>query len=391
LSAKGGSDTPLAALSFNRATLRVGVRDDYIGWNEDGRKQFLDNVICNHRFLIFPWVRVQNLASHVLAKSLNQIQADWEEMYGHRPKLVETFIDSERYRGTCYLAANFKYIGETKGFGKHGNKFEFHGNKKKVFIYELDKRFIKSIAPHLQRTVRPALPEKTDFLESLIVEQGKTITYAKNILDLLGLTPENVSVLHEDMAQYLNKFRPSFNHMEQPKHFASYILGLMSELPGKSMEPIALISGDSNNVRLMQHFITASNWNEDTMKSIHHDIFSANMSEDDGVFTIDGCDFAKKGHESVGVSRQYCGALGKTENCQASVMLGYNGSEGFGLVDARLYMSKIWFSKEYEDRWFKCRVPDDIVFQTKNEIAIDLLTSAVNSGKFSNHLPGTNL
>ena len=132
-------DRPLAALSFNRAALRVGVRDNYIGWNEEGRKKYLKFVVSNHRYLILPWVKVKNLASHILGLCLRRLKGDWCQFYNCEPLLVETFVNSDQYWGTCYLASNWVYVGETKGFGKQGNKFEFHGQKKKVFLCELDK------------------------------------------------------------------------------------------------------------------------------------------------------------------------------------------------------------------------------------------------------------
>ena len=107
-------ERPIAALSYNRASLRIEARDLFIGWSDEGRQQLLNNIICNHRFLIFPWVKVKNLASHILAKSLYAVRHDWNELYGIEPKLVETFVDSNCYVGTCYLAANFKFIAETK-------------------------------------------------------------------------------------------------------------------------------------------------------------------------------------------------------------------------------------------------------------------------------------
>jgi hypothetical protein len=98
---------PVAALSFNRASLRVGARDEYIGWNTEEKQQGLHRIVNNNRFLIVPGVRIRNLASHLLSRVLRLLQRDWERLYGVRPFLVETFVD-ERYRGTCYQAANWK-------------------------------------------------------------------------------------------------------------------------------------------------------------------------------------------------------------------------------------------------------------------------------------------
>ena len=105
-----------------------------------------------------PWVRVKNLASHLLSQSLRRLKTDWPRLFGVSPYAVETFVDLNRYTGTCYHAANWRYVGETLGFGKVGKAFVYHGNRKGVFLYLLDRRLLKLASqfprrpdPHLER------------------------------------------------------------------------------------------------------------------------------------------------------------------------------------------------------------------------------------------------
>ena len=113
-------EVPIAALSYNRAALRIGVRDNFIGWNDEQKQKYLPHVVNNNRFLILPWVKIGNLASHLLSRTLKMLKTDWYSMYGVRPYILETFVDQEKYKGTCYKAANWHYLGETKGFAKEG-------------------------------------------------------------------------------------------------------------------------------------------------------------------------------------------------------------------------------------------------------------------------------
>jgi SRSO17 transposase len=91
------------------------------------------------------------------------------------------------------------------------------------------------------------------------------------------------------------------------------------------------------------------------------------------MLTIDGSDFAKKGTHSAGVARQYCGCMGKVENCQAGVFIGYAGKEGYGLLDGRLYLPEAWFDEEHKARREKCDIPEGITFRTKPQIALDMI------------------
>ena len=100
------------------------------------------------------------------------------------------------------------------------------------------------------------------------------------------------------------------------------------------------------------------------------------------MLTVDGSCFPKKGNESVGVARQYCGRLGKVDNCQEGVFIGYTSSKGYGLIETRLYMPEKWFGDDYKERREKCGVPEELKFQTKPAIASDMLLKIISSGLF---------
>lgn len=131
----------VALLSWGAASLRNGPRDGYVGWNEATRKAKLDRVVNNARFLILPWGRRPHLASRVLAANLRRLSRDWEEAYGHRVVLAETFVDTSRFRGTCYRASNWIHVGETKGWSKSGGAYRFNGQPKSVWLYPLARDF----------------------------------------------------------------------------------------------------------------------------------------------------------------------------------------------------------------------------------------------------------
>lgn len=107
-----------------------------------------------------------------------------------------------------------------------------------------------------------------------------------------------------------------------------------------------------------------------------------------GMLSVDDTGFVKKGKHSVGVKRQYCGRLGKTENCQSGVFLAYAGDEGYGLVDYELYIPQEWFSEAYTDLHKECHIPEEKVFSTKNEIALRMLNQAIGSGLFQTQWVG---
>jgi len=140
----------IGALSFSSACWTIKARDQYIGWTEAARRANLQRLVCNDRFLIVPTVRVENLASHVLALALRRLPRDWQQRYHVRPVTVETFVDPSRFEGTCYLAANWTYVGDTSG--------RRDGVAKKIFLYFLSAKWQESLCyqPKIQLgDVRP--------------------------------------------------------------------------------------------------------------------------------------------------------------------------------------------------------------------------------------------
>jgi hypothetical protein len=131
----------VALLSWGAASLRNGPRDRYVGWDEATKKAKLDRVVNNARFLILPWSRRPHLASRVLGANLRRLSRDWEQVYGHPVVLAETFVDTSRFRGTCYRASNWIRVGETQGWSKSGAAYRFHGQPKAVWLYPLARDF----------------------------------------------------------------------------------------------------------------------------------------------------------------------------------------------------------------------------------------------------------
>jgi hypothetical protein len=134
---RSGKGQWLGGLAFSASAWRVRARDQWIGWSDRARRENLNRVVSNSRFLILPWVRVKNLPSHVLAKALARLRADWQRRYGFQPVLVETFVDHSRFLGTSYRAANWLYVGKTAGRGRQDRKKIFSLSPKDVYVYSL--------------------------------------------------------------------------------------------------------------------------------------------------------------------------------------------------------------------------------------------------------------
>ena len=128
---------PISALAFSSAPRHLGARDRFIGWSGSQRRAHLHWVAYNTRYLLMPWVKVPHLASHLLARVAGQIAVDWQALYGHPVYLLETFIDPERFRGTCYRAANWTYLGLTTGRGKADQTSRPNRSLKQLWVYPL--------------------------------------------------------------------------------------------------------------------------------------------------------------------------------------------------------------------------------------------------------------
>jgi hypothetical protein len=136
----------LGCLQFSSPAWKMAPRDRWIGWNKEQRGCNLQKIINNSRFLILPWVQVKNLASAILALACRVVPGDWEQQYGIRPVLVETLVDTSRYRGTCYQAANWTHLGSTSGRGRQDREHARHGKAPKaIYVYPLTSRFREAL------------------------------------------------------------------------------------------------------------------------------------------------------------------------------------------------------------------------------------------------------
>ena len=131
----------LAVLGFASSAWRLSSRDRFIGWNDEQRIANLRYVVSNARFLILPWIRCPNLASRILGGIVRRLPQDWEERYHYRPVLLETFVQLDRFTGTCYKAANWIRLGTTDGYSLYGIKQRKQMPTRAVFVYPLIRKF----------------------------------------------------------------------------------------------------------------------------------------------------------------------------------------------------------------------------------------------------------
>lgn len=138
---------PIACFGFSSAVRQNRCRDKYIGWTKEIREKKLNQIAYNTRFLILPWVKVNYLASHLLSRISRILPPDWQKYYGHPIYYLETFVDTERFQGSCYQAANWHYLGKTSGRGKNNPGYDQKVSIKSVWGYPL----IRNFRDHLAR------------------------------------------------------------------------------------------------------------------------------------------------------------------------------------------------------------------------------------------------
>jgi len=192
-----------------------------------------------------------------------------------------------------------------------------------------------------------------------------------------NLAPGDVEALGEELLAYHQVFSPLFLREEQRHWALRYLQGQVLELERKAIAPLAQAL-EGGNVQAMQQFISAGAWDDAVILQRHQELVAQTLGDDaTGVLILDGCDFPKQGKESVGVAPQWCGALGKVANCQASVLACYASRYGYTLVDRRLFLPERWFTDAYQDRRQRCGVPEDQTFHTKPELAWEMLEALV--------------
>lgn len=139
------NDNPLACLLFGAAAWKMAPRDSFIGWDDDRRKHKLHLLTNNMRFLILPWIGVPHLASHLLGQVTRRICTDWLKKYGHPIYLLETFVEHQRFYGTCYQAANWQYVGQTKDCTRNDRYNSIQVPIKDVYLYPLTPDFREAL------------------------------------------------------------------------------------------------------------------------------------------------------------------------------------------------------------------------------------------------------
>jgi len=139
------SDRPIACLAWGSAPWYIGARDRFIGWRKETRERNLHLIANNLRFLILPWVQISCLASSLLALNRRRLSQDWQDLYNHPVYLLESFVDTERYKGICYQADNWICVGQTTGLGKLSKSRQPQLSKKAVYVFPLTKNFRREL------------------------------------------------------------------------------------------------------------------------------------------------------------------------------------------------------------------------------------------------------
>lgn len=217
----------------------------------------------------------------------------------------------------------------------------------------------------------------------MILEQavGNYDYTALSVQPRFELTVEQVEALVNELKTYHTIYAPYFGNAAQRTFSHHYLSGLLDpEIARKSAENIALATLGSKSVRQMQYFLGESRWSEAAVIAEHRVQTGLTLGRKNGILIVDGSDIPKQGDDSVGVQRQWCGELGKTANCQAGVFVGYSSEAGYSLLDKRFYLPETWFSDAFAAKRYACRVPTDRRFQTKNELAWEMIEAVAQAG-----------
>jgi len=198
------------------------------------------------------------------------------------------------------------------------------------------------------------------------------------VIPKYDITVDDMDSCLEELKGFHEQFHDCFLRSEPRENLFYYMAGQLSPLERKSIEPMAL-SIENAKVRALQYFISDVHWDEKQILSKYRSMVKEDMVEPDGVLIFDESGIVKKGNESAGVARQYCGNIGKVENCQVGVYVAYASRHGYCLLGSRLFVPEIWFSDEYAERRKRCRFPDNLKFKTKPQLAAELLLEIVES------------
>ena len=346
----------VAALSWDAGSMKLRVRDQYIGWSPEQLKTYRKYILNNSRFLLLPNKSRENMGSYIMAKAIKNLPKEWENNFGYRPWIVETFVDGRYFDGAIYKACNWIHIGQTSGFGK-GTFYNYHGNIKEVYIYELKKNYRHLIGCEKKSYEPLHSPPKILTLLEDFKMMLRSENWVPGTIPDIDIDDNYMKELSTELESFHKRYSGCYSRKEQELHGMVYFSGLFSSLPRKSIEPIALTLSPNESVRGLQKFMKNSTWNDELMQTLHQTDLMSSIGDENGMITIDPSDIPKKGKESVGVSRQYCGSTGKTDNCQSGVFLGYTSEKGYGLFDSQLYMPKQWFEEDHAEKRKSTLVP----------------------------------
>ena len=188
----------------------------------------------------------------------------------------------------------------------------------------------------------------------------------------LELDRNDVSDLACELKGFHENFADCFHRSESRDNFYRYMSGQFNQLKRKSIEPIAF-SIEGAKVRAMQRFVSDAPWDDENIVRKYRSLVNDDLGHPDGAIIFDESGFVKKGDDSVGVARQYCGTIGKVDNCQVGVFAVYTSAHGYALIDKRLYIPEQWFADDYRLRREKCKLPAGIKFKTKPQLAAEML------------------
>lgn len=362
---------PVAALSWSAPAKRIRARDRFIGWSDDSRQKFLSRIVANSRFVIFPWVQIPNLGSHVLGMNLRCLKKDWLEKFDDELLLAETFVDPSFFQGTVYKASNWKKLGTTKGYTKQGKGYIYHGHVKDIYIYILEPRYRSILGVPSTYLFEHDLSKKVEET-SLALQHSE---WAPKLLGDFDLTDNDYDSIAQELTGFHHMFSDCFGRSEKESLGLTYLSGLMSSIQRKTAESIALEMDTPQTVRSTQRFLKTYKWDHEAMLQLHQQLVVQAIATKDAMLTVDSSEIPKKGKQSVGVAPQYCGNTGKRDNCQSGVFIGYVSEKGHGLIDTQLYMPESWFEDDHKKLREVNLVPENLKFQTKNEIASDLIKS----------------
>ena len=205
------------------------------------------------------------------------------------------------------------------------------------------------------------------------------IIEVKEIPPHLELTTKEVEALADELVAYHAEFADLYYRSEQAHWGYKYLQGLLAPIESKAIQPMAM-ELEGGNIQAMQQFIGQGKWKDEKLLKKHWKLVDETLGEEDGVWITDGSGFPKKGGHSAGVARQWCGQLGKVENCQVGVFAAYASRKGYTLLDQRLYLPKKWFGEDYRERWEQCGIPERTTFKTKPELALEMFQAMVDEG-----------